>query len=140
MAKLDEIGGLAAVKKGVDAGLKASKQYVNKQIDGVMVKGNMPAVKAVSGPGAYWTGRTKDSLNRDFNIKDNGVISTIDIGFNFKESGMTSIMLMYGTPKQEPVRGLKAAIYGAKTQKEVGKIQADAVQKVIDRIMGGSND
>lgn len=135
MEKLDEIGGLESIKKGVDSGLKASKQYVNSEIDKVMTKSNMPAVKAKSGAGAYWTGRTKKSLNRDFAVNSSGVISSIDVGFNFKESGMTSIILMHGTPRQSPVKGLKAAIYGAKTQKEVAKIQAEAVQKVIERIM-----
>ena len=33
--------------------------------------------------------------------------------------------------------GLKNAIYSAKTKKEIAKIQAEALDKVIDRIMEG---
>jgi hypothetical protein len=44
---------------------------------------------------------------------------------------------MHGTPKMAPVAGLKDAIYGAKTQKQIAKLQAEAVNKVVERIMGG---
>lgn len=36
MAKLDKIGGSDAMKRGVESALKASKQYVNPQIDSAL--------------------------------------------------------------------------------------------------------
>ena len=49
---------------------------------------------------------------------------------------MTSIFLMYGTPRMNPARGLKASVYGAATKKEIAKIQEDEILKVIHRKMG----
>ena len=45
--------------------------------------------------------------------------------------------MMYGTPKMKPVSGLKVAIYGAKTKREVAAIQKEALNNVIRRIMEG---
>lgn len=137
MAKLDELGNGAAMKRGVESALKASKQYVNANVDSIMVKSNMPAVKAKDGAGAYWTGDTKDSLDKNMSVEWQGMTGSVKVGFDFKKSGTTSIFLMYGTPKQKPVAGLKNAIYGAKTQREIKQIQAEALDKVIKRIMEG---
>lgn len=129
MAKLDKLGGTTAMKRGVEAGLIASKQYVNPLIEKSMNK--LPA------KGKYSTGDTKKSIDRDTDIEWEGMSGAIKIGFQFKESGMKSIFLMYGTPRMKPVQGLKASIYGAKTKKEIAQIQAEAVNKVIKRIMEG---
>lgn len=129
MAKLDEVGGSQAMKRGVESALKASKQHVNPKIEAAMAK--LPA------GGKYSTGDTKKSIDKDMVADWQGMTAAIKVGFNFKESGMTSIYLMYGTPKMPPVSGLKAAIYGTKTKKEIATIQAEAIDKVIKRIMEG---
>lgn len=129
MAKLDKIGGTQAMKRGVEAGLKASKQYVNPQIEKAMA--NLPA------GGKYSTGLTKESIDQDMRVDWDGMTGSIKVGFDFKKSGLTSIFLMYGTPRMPPVNGLKAAIYGTKTKKQIKERQAEAVNKVIKRIMEG---
>ena len=63
--------------------------------------------------------------------------ASVKVCFDFSKSGLTSIFLMYGTPRMKPVSGLKNAIYGAKTQKELATIQEEALQKVIKEIMEG---
>ena len=134
MAKLDEIGSTQAMKRGVESALKAAKQHVNPKIDAIMIPGKMPA------HGTYWTGDTKESLDRDMTVEWEGMKGRIKVGFDFKKSGLTSILLMQGvdgTPRQAPVPGLKAAIYGAKTQKEVAEIEKEAIRKVINEIMEG---
>lgn len=131
MAKLDEVGGSGAMKRGVESALRASKQHVNPKIDKAMADANLPA------GGKYSTGDTKQSIDQDMSVDWQGMTATIKVGFDFKESGLTSIFLMYGTPKMPPVAGLKAAIYGAKTKKELEAIQAEALDKVIKRIMEG---
>jgi hypothetical protein len=131
MSKLDEIGGSAAMKRGVEGALKSSKAYVNPQINTAMATSNLPA------GGKYSTGDTKDSIDTDMTVEWEGMTASIKVGFNFKESGLKSIFLMYGTPKMPPVAGLKNAIYSAKTKKEIAKIQAEALDKVIERIMEG---
>lgn len=129
IAKLDELGGTSAMKRGVEAGLKESKQYVNPQIEAALSK--LPA------GGKYSTGDTKRSLDRDMTIDWSGMTGEIKVGFDFKKSGPVSIFLMYGTPRMSPVSGLKNAIYGAKTKKKIKELQAEAINKVIKRIMEG---
>lgn len=129
MAKLDEVGGSNAMKRGTEAALKASKQYVNPLIEQAM--NSLPA------GGRYSTGATKKSIDKDMTVEWNGMTASIKVGFNFKESGLTSIFLMYGTPKHDPVTGLYEAIYGNKTQREIGNIQGEELNKVIKRIMEG---
>ena len=131
MSDLDELGGGAAMQRGVEAGLQASKAYVNQQLNSAISKSNLPA------GGRYSKGATKQSLDSDISVNWEGMTAEMPIGFDLKESGLTSIFLMYGTPSMPPVKGLKAAIYGAKTKKEVARLQEEAVQKVIQRIMGG---
>lgn len=129
MAKLDKLGDTTAMKRGVEAGLKASKQYVNPQIAQAMNK--LPA------DGKYSKGGTKQSIDKDMDIDWQGMTGTIKVGFDFSQSGMKSIYLMYGTPRHNPVAGLYDAIYGTKTQRQIRKLQAEAVNKVIKRIMEG---
>lgn len=131
MSKLDEVGGSTAMKRGVEGALKSSKAYVNPQINTAMATSNLPA------GGKYSTGDTKDSIDTDMTVEWEGMTASIKVGFDFKESGLKSIFLMYGTPKMPPVAGLKNAIYSAKTKKEIAKIQAEALDKVIERIMEG---
>ena len=131
MSKLDEIGGSAAMKRGTEAALKASKQYVNPLIDKAMVKGNLPA------QGRYSGGETKASIDKQMEVIWEGMTAYIKVGFDFSKSGLVSIFLMYGTPQHSPVAGLKAAIYGNKTKKKIGEIQGEELTKVIKRIMEG---
>lgn len=129
MAKLDKIGGSPAMKKGVDEALIKSKEYVTNELDKAIVK--LPA------KGKYSTGATKRSLDKSSKVDWSGLVASTKVGFNLKESGLTSIYLMYGTPKMKPVKGLKSAVYGAKSKKEVTRIQSEAINKVINDIMGG---
>ena len=127
MAKLDEVGGKSAMKRGVEEALKESKKYVNPLIEQAMTK--LPA------GGRYSTGDTKRSLDKDMSVDWEGATASIKVGFDFSESGLKSIFLMYGTPRMKPVTGLKAAVYGAKTKKEIAAIQGAALDKVIKEIM-----
>lgn len=129
MSKLDELGNGKAMKRGVEAALKASKQHVNPLIEKSMA--NLPA------GGIYSTGDTKKSIDKDMSVEWQGMTASIKVGFDFSKSGLTSIFLMYGTPRMKPVSGLKSAVYGSKTQKELATIQEEALQKVILRIMEG---
>ena len=127
MAKLDKLGGTAAMRRGVEEALKESKKYVNPLIEQAMTK--LPA------GGRYSTGDTKRSLDKDMSVDWEGDTASIKVGFDFSESGLKSIFLMYGTPRMKPVTGLKAAVYGAKTKKEIAAIQGAALDRVIKEIM-----
>ena len=129
MNKLEELGGSKAMKRATEEALKDSKKYVNPLIEQSMNK--LPA------GGRYSTGDTKESIDKSMTVEWEGLTASIKVGFDFKKSGMKSIYLMYGTPKMSPVSGLKAAIYGAKTKRELAKVQEEALQRVITEIMEG---
>lgn len=129
MEKLDKLGGSAAMKKGVEAGLKSSKQYVNEEIKKVIAKSNLPA------HGKYSHGDTLQSIDKNFEVDWEGLMASTKVGFNFSKSGLVSIFLMYGTPKMKPVAGLYDTIYGKKTQSKIKKLQKEAIEKVIAREM-----
>ena len=133
MRKLDEIGGGAAMKRGAEAGLKASKRYVNPKVLKAVQPGNLPAKgKYSSAP------HVKDALDNSMDVDWSGYVGELKVGFDLKsQGGFTSIWLMYGTPRMKPARGLKSSIYGPKTKKEIKEIQAEEMQKVIKRIMEG---
>ena len=131
IAKLDELGGTDAMKKGVEEALIESKKYVNPLIDKTMVKSNLPA------KGKYSFGDTKDSLDTNMSVDWEGLTGVIKVGFDFSKSGIKSILLMKGTPKMSPVTGLESAIYGAKTQKEIAEIQEKVLSDVIKKVMEG---
>ena len=129
IAKLDELGGTQLMKKGVEEALIESKKHVNPLIEQAMTK--LPA------GGKYSTGDTKKSIDKDNKVDWSGMTGEIKVGFDFSKSGTTSIFLMYGTPRMKPVSGLKSAIYGAKTQKEVAEIQEKVLSDVIKKVMEG---
>jgi hypothetical protein len=107
MEKLDKLGGTDLMKRGVEAGLTASKQYVNQEIKNAIKKSNLPA------KGKYSKGDTEKSLDKDYSTK------------------------VHGTPRMKPVEGLYEAIYGKKTKTKIRKLQKEALGKVIKRHMEG---
>lgn len=129
MDKLDKLGGTQLMKTGVKKALVASKDYVNPLIEEKMRK--LPA------KGKYSTGDTLASLDKTEDIDWHVLTGTIKIGFDFQQSGPKSIFLMYGTPRMKPVSGLKTAIYGAKTKKQIAEIQQRALDELIEEVMGG---
>ena len=129
IAKLDELGGSQAMKKGVEEALIESKKHVNPLIEKSM--GKLPA------GGKYSTGDTKKSIDKEMRVEWTGMTGEIKVGFDFKKSGPKSIFLMYGTPKMKPVSGLKSAIYGSKTQNEIAEIQEKVLSDYIKKVMEG---
>lgn len=120
----------ADIKTATEAALKASKQVVNQQLIKDTTNANFPA------HGKYATGALKQSIDKDFNVKWEGTTASLNIGYDFKKSGMASIFLMYGTPKMPKVQKLYDDIYGNRTKRKVKVAQETAIQKVIDRVGG----
>ena len=131
LAKLDELGGSQAMKKGVEEALIESKKHVNPLIEKAMSTSNLPA------KGKYSFGDTKESIDKEMTVEWSGMTGEIKVGFDFSKSGMKSVFLMYGTPKHDPVSGLESAIYGTKTQKEIAEIQEKVLSDHIKKVMEG---
>lgn len=132
MKQLDELAGTDGIKRAVEAALKTSKQEVNKGIVEALQPSKLPA------GGKYSTGETKQAIDKNFSVTWNGSVAEIPIGFDIKKSGgMTSIYLMYGTPRMKPDSELFNAIYGKSIKTKVKKLQETAVNQVIKRQMEG---
>lgn len=128
MRGIDKVAGEEGLKKATESALKSSKNYVNQQANALMVKSNMPA------RGKYWRdGETKAALRKDMTVKWSGFTGEIKIGFDLEKSGLKSIFLMYGTPRMNPVPGLKDAFYGRKTKTAITHLQREAIEKWIER-------
>jgi hypothetical protein len=128
--RLDKLGGTDALKRATEAGMAQAKTEINKQITTAMQRSNLPA------GGKYPTGATLASLNTDVAPEWDGNVATLPLGFDMSKSGITSILLMYGTPKMPPVAGLADAVKGAKAQRASRKAQEEAMQKIIERLGG----
>lgn len=131
--QLTDLGG--DVKKASEDALKETHRIVTDKLLQVMVPSNMPSKNK---PGQYWTGRTRDSIVMTPTITWDGTKASVDVGFDIDNSGLTSIFLMYGTPKMAPVPGLYDAIYGKTVQAEIVEAQREIVHNAIIDAMGGS--
>ena len=133
IANLEKVQG--DLKATTEKALKASKQRVNEELRKVTVPANYPA------HGKYSTGKTAQSIDNDMSVTWEGTTASIKVGYDMQISGMTSIFLMYGTPRHKPpmkaVRKMYNAIYGSKMKKETAEIQREVFAKVIKRRMGG---
>ncbi|MGN0989657.1 MAG: hypothetical protein ACI4N6_05050, partial [Eubacteriales bacterium] len=99
--ELDRVAGTMGLIQATEAAMKAAKTEINNDVTNDMQPGNLPA------KGRYSTGKTLESLDRDMTVKWDGNIATLPLGFDMEKSGITSILLMNGTPKMQPVNGLK---------------------------------
>lgn len=130
--RIDKLAGLAGLQKAVEKGLKASKDYVNAEAEKAMQKSKLPA------KGKYSKGDTLQGLDRNTSVdwKDGGTYATVKIGFDLSQN-ITSIFLMYGTPRMAPDKALYNAFYSAKTKRKVKEVQKEVVTEYLEEIMRG---
>lgn len=127
--KLESLNG--NLKSTTERALQESQKHVIPKIKKAMRKDNLPA------KGKYSSGDTEKSIIENNTVNWNGTVASIDIGFDMDKSGLKSVYLMHGTPRMNPVAGLKASIYGSATKKEVEAIQSEVFQKEIKKLMEG---
>ena len=117
----------ADVKGSVGNILEASKQVVTTSLVRDTVKSNFPA------RGKYSRGTLAKSIDKNYNVEWQGYTAGINVGYDFKKSGIESIVLMYGTPRMRKAQKLYNDIYGSKTKKEIAAIQQEALNKILER-------
>lgn len=127
--QLDKLGG-SLEKTAADALVK-SKTVVAQNLLKATHKANFPA------HGKYATGNTRHSIDTARTVTWEGKTASISVGFDMEKSGMTSIFLMYGTPKMAKVQEMYDAIYGKKVKAQIKKIQWETFKKAIDEKLGG---
>lgn len=132
IAQLDELEG--DIKKTTEKALTESKKIVTEKLIEATIKENFPA------KGKYSTGATAESINKDMTVEWDGMTASIPVGYDLEKSGLTSIFLMYGTPRHKPpmprVSEMFDAIYGAKTKKEVKAKQKEIFENAIKERLG----
>lgn len=118
------------VKPIAEEALKATHAYITPKLHERMKKNYMPA------KGKYMGKRSVPDEDKqiidEVNIEWEGYQGKIDVGFSLDE-GITPIFLIYGTEKTDPATGLKATLYGKKTQEEIAKIQEDIFYKALEK-------
>lgn len=127
--RLEAARGTAAIKRATSAAMIQAKLTINQEILKAIQASNLPA------HGKYSQGGTRDSLSRSTSVDWSGNIAELPLGFNLSED-ITSIFLMYGTPKMPPVNGLYAAMYGPAAQRTAKKKQEEAVKTILERLGG----
>ena len=127
--QLEQLGGSAAVNSAVENGMKGTKQEVNRQVTAAMQPGNLPA------GGGYSTGQTMGKLHEELAVEWEGNIDRIKLGFKLEGAGITSIFLMYGTPKMQPAKGLREAL--KENPRKISRKEMEAaIKKIMERLGG----
>lgn len=125
--QLQEAGGMAAIKRAVEGGMLATKKQVTTEVTAVMQPSNLPA------GGKYSRGDTMQHLNKDMTVDWEGNMARLKLGFNMEGGGITSIFLMYGTPRMAPASGLREAL--KEDPKKISRKQMQAAcKKILERL------
>lgn len=129
--KFEQIGSREALKPAVERGLRRGKQEVLQKVDKALQPSNLPA------HGMYSEGDAKAAVNRDMKVTWEGDTASVGLGFNWDELKPRAVggVLMFGTPKQGAVKGLKNAIQGKTTEKHITAYIQEEMQEEINRIM-----
>ncbi len=114
------------LQKAVDEALTETAKYIQSQVT------SAAAPYAAKGRKGYATGRMYGSIIEDGLVTWNGHVAEVGTGFALNESsGWHSIFVMYGTPRMAKDTKVYNAIKGAKTKKEIERIQQEIMQKYI---------
>lgn len=130
-AKLDELQG--DLQRTTEEALIKSKKIVTTKLLEVTNKANYPA----QGKYARRGDPTRASIDTTEDVKWQGTTAEIKVGFDFKKSGLTSIFLMYGTPRMDKVQAIYDAVYGNRVKAEIKRIQKETFDAAIKEKMEG---
>lgn len=122
LEKLDMSGG--DIEEAVEKSLEVASKTVSTKISQDMKR-------------HHRTGRTEKSIIQNPEIEWEGQTANVGIGFDFNKGGLTSVFLMYGTPRSKPDKKIYNDIYGAKVKKEIGEKQEEIFQDMLAKRFGG---
>ncbi|MDE6314017.1 MAG: hypothetical protein K2M46_10470 [Lachnospiraceae bacterium] len=120
LEKLDGLGG--DVEKAIEDSLEQSAELVARNAEAAIGKHRR-------------TGHTESTILKSESVQKSGVERMIRVGFDLPE-GLTSVFLMYGTPRHAADRKLYNAVYGTKTKKEIREKQSQVINNAIRRMEG----
>ena len=121
MEQFDKLDG--DLKEVTEECLKKAHEIVTPNVQADMNKHNR-------------TGTTKRSIATDSTVKWEGTKATIKVGFKFPE-GLSSVFLMYGTPRMQKDQKLYNDIYGGRTKNQIARAQREILENAIQNRLGG---
>ena len=119
IARLNKLGG--NIRGTTEKALKETHSLITKQAKDAIIPHRL-------------TGETEKSLVLNPQVVWEGTIASVQTGFDISNGGLPSIFLMYGTPRMSKDQKLYNAFFGAKTKKDVKKIQEDIFYEEIRRL------
>ena len=130
---IDKQGG--DLRKAVDDALTETQLHIQQELD---TAASAYASKNKAHP--YAEGDMYRAILKNQQIVWRGNVGEIKVGFDFKaKHGWHSIFVMYGTPRSlHPIKKdqkLWNAVWGARTKKDIAKIQSDTMRKYLN--LGG---
>jgi hypothetical protein len=126
--RLDEIQG--NVKDFVIESLEAVGEDVGVYTHEAMNKANLPA------GGKYSTGETAKSVIINPKAEFNGVVASVNLGFDKTKDGVGDI-LIHGTPRQKPVQALVDIYKRKKFWKKLSDGLTDSFNDYVRETMEG---
>lgn len=122
--QIDRSGG--DLHKAVDEALTETQKLIQENLV------TAAAPYASKGLKGYARGEMYKRILQDARIHWKGEVAEVDVGFNLSEKGgWHSIFVMYGTPRMAKDTKVYNAIKGAKTKKDIEKIQEEILQKYV---------
>lgn len=120
MGRLDRLGG--DLRAPVEEALAGTQKHIAGQAHAAMAR-------------HHRTGGTEGAIVEDGLVSWEGDTASIGIGFGLADGGMPSVFLMYGTPTMAKDTALYNAVYGARTRKEVARLQEQIILGAIAKGM-----
>lgn len=131
--------------KDLAAAIDRAEGDLHKAVDEALtetaevVKSNLIPAAAIydrKGRKGYATGKMYRSILKDTNVQWSGMVGEVRTGFSSNGGAtmagfMHSIFVMYGTPKMAKDPNIYAAIKGARTKKEIAKVQEEVMRKYL---------
>lgn len=122
MAKLERMG--VAAESAASAALGEAHRIVTDNVDAAQAASRYNVV-----PGL--TGATDASVRREVDVQWSGPVASVGVGWSIRDGGLASVFLMYGTPTVAPDPGLRNAIFGPSTRKQVQRAYADVLSELV---------
>ena len=129
MKRYEKIG--ADIKPAAEKALKKSHDFVTRRLEQHTTKPFMPA------GGQYSQGDTQKSIVREDTVYwVGGTQGFVGVGYDVSKT-LTSIFLMYGTPKINPVKEIYQDVWGKTTRRMIREIQEEVMWDCLNELRGG---
>lgn len=127
LRKLDQLGG--DVQKAVSDALEQASETIAEDTEEAVAHSNLPA------GGMYSTGDTEKAIIRDTEVRWEGLVGWVPIGFDFSMPGAGGYLIT-GTPRMQPDKRLhqmyKQKKYMRQIQNDMGDVILDYITEMLE--------